>query len=123
MKVGTVSADLEAKTRVAIVGAKGKKRSMEALVDTGFNGYLTLPKRIINSLKLLWRSREVVVLADGSKVDCDLFEGKVRWAGQTRRVVIHSASASPLLGMEILQGRQLSIEVVKGGSVTTKALK
>ena len=47
MNVGTVSTDLEAVTEVTVRGPGGEEKRVEAVVDTGYGGTLTLPARLI----------------------------------------------------------------------------
>lgn len=46
----------------------------------------------------------------------------VDWNGQSRRVEVEAAEAQPLLGMALLQGSELRIQVVPGGSVSIAVL-
>ncbi len=39
---------------------------MEAIIDTGFNGFLTLPPALVAALGLPWLCRQQGQLADGS---------------------------------------------------------
>ena len=44
------------------------------IVDTGFNGWLTLPADIILKLGLIWKDSDRMTLADGTEILCDVFE-------------------------------------------------
>lgn len=43
MITGVVSTDLEATIRLRVQGPCGQQREIEVVIDTGFNGSLTLP--------------------------------------------------------------------------------
>ena len=49
---GTVTLDCEAVIPVSILGKTGGVERIEALVDTGFNGFVALPRTLISRLKL-----------------------------------------------------------------------
>ena len=41
---GVVNARLEAVLSLSLLGPAGQAREVDVVVDTGFNGYLTLPR-------------------------------------------------------------------------------
>ena len=61
-------------------------------------------------------------LADGSESVFDIYEATVDWDGETRRVPVDEAETAPLIGMSLLEGYELTVQVQRGGSVTVKAL-
>jgi Fe2+ transport system protein FeoA len=52
----------------------------------------------------------------------NVFEASVIWDGQMRSIEINESAAEPLVGMGLLEGYELNIQGVAGGSVTIKAL-
>ena len=53
MLTGRVTSDKEAVLPIEVLGANGRAYGIEAgIIDTGFNGFLTLPKRVIEDLDL-----------------------------------------------------------------------
>ena len=123
MIAGVVTADREAIIRLAVRGPTGLEQEVEAVVDTGFDGWLSLPPTLIAQLKLQWRRRGRAQLADGSECVFDIYEGTVVWDGGMRRIAVDEASTAPLVGMALLDGYELNIQVRNGGSVTIKALQ
>src|SRR5438105_15966133 len=65
MIAGVVQSD-EGRIRLKVKGPKGE-REVEAIVDTGFTAYLTLPPPLIAALGLQWQRVESFTLADGSE--------------------------------------------------------
>jgi predicted aspartyl protease len=63
----TVNDEHEAVIQIVVIGPKGQRRQIEAVVDTGFNGHLSLPASLIKKLGLPWRRRAIAELADGSR--------------------------------------------------------
>ena len=59
---GIVNAYHEATIRLTVRGTDGREQEVEAILDTGFNGSLTLPADIIAALGLAWRTRGLVTL-------------------------------------------------------------
>ncbi len=56
-------------------------------------------------------------LADGSEVPFDTYQVTVLWEGQMREVFADEADTTPLVGMLLLDGCDLSIQVRNGGHV------
>jgi len=46
----------------------------------------------------------------------------VLWDGEVRRIPVHEAETTPLIGMSLLQGYELTVQVQAGGNVTVRAL-
>ena len=108
--------------RVSVWGPQQRKLAVEAVVDTGFNDYLTLPIQAIDSLELELKEVVEAQLADGSFVNLPIYVGWVEWLGDERRVAICAAEGDPLLGMALLHGSKLTIEAVPGGQVIIENL-
>ena len=122
MIVGEVNALPEAVVRLAVRGPGGHEREIEAVVDTGYTGALTLPAMLISELALPFSSLTRALLADGSETICAAHEANVRWGSLVRRILVHAADVDPLLGMALLQGYELRIEVIEGGRVSIREL-
>lgn len=122
MMTGSVNADLEALLRLTVRDASGRPKDVEAVIDTGFNGFLTLPPALIAALGLPWLCRQQGQLADGSVQAFDVYVATVDWDGQPRSVEVEAADAQPLIGMALMQASELRIQVVPGGSVTIAGL-
>lgn len=122
MMNGAVDAHYDAIVRLPVQGPQGQQEEINAVVDTGFNGWLTLPPATIAQLGLPFRRRGRAFLADGSESIFDIYEGTVIWDGQPQRIAVDEADADPLIGMRLLAGFELIIEVVAGGQVTIRAL-
>lgn len=69
MTTGQVTGDLEAVVRVMVVGSDERQEFVDAVLDTGFTGSLTLPPSRVAALGLLWSMRQQSILADGSAID------------------------------------------------------
>lgn len=95
---------------------------VDAVVDTGFTGHLTLPAGTVEALELPIVGSAESILADGSLVLEDVCLARVLWHGGERPVRVLVADATPLLGMSLLRGSELRIEAVDGGEVEIRRL-
>ena len=108
--------------RLTICGFRGRRQEIEAVVDTGYTGWLTLPPTVIRALNLRWRTFGRGTLADGSVSLFDVYQGKVLWDGRIRPVFVDEFDATPLVGMGLLKGFELNMQVRARGKVTIKRL-
>jgi clan AA aspartic protease len=122
MMTGTVNADLEALLPLTVRHADGRAHDVEVVIDTGFNGFLTLPPALVSVLGLQWLCRQQGQLADGSVQVFDVYVAKVDWHGQSRSVEVEAADTQPLIGMALMQGSELRVQVMPGGSVIIAGL-
>ncbi len=122
MITGVVTHRREAVIRLRVRGPAGQDQEIEAIIDTGFDGWLSLPSSIVGQLGLVWRQRGRALLADGSECVFDIYEATVDWDGQMRRIPVDAAETFPLIGMSLLEGYELSVEVQPGGTVTLRPL-
>lgn len=96
---------------------------VDAVIDTGFSGFLTLPSNIIAALDLTWKGRDVATLGDGTSCIFDVYIASVIWDGHYRPIDINESETVLLIGMQLLRGYDLRIRTIEGGIVTIEALK
>ncbi|MFV1967353.1 MAG: clan AA aspartic protease [Pirellulaceae bacterium] len=118
MITGLVTVHREAVIRLVVRGPGDGELGIDAVIDTGFDGWLSLPPSLISRLGLPWRQRGRALLADGSESVFDTYEGIVVWDGHPRRVAVDEADTAPLIGMSLLGGYELTVQVRSGGNVT-----
>jgi clan AA aspartic protease len=122
MITGYVTPRHEAMVTLEVCGPGGHAQQVEALIDTGFDGFLTLPTAAIRAFALPFLDIQEAILADGSSAFCNTYQATVLWDGQPRVVEVQAVEGIPLLGMAMLAGNTLTIQVVDGGRVTIEAL-
>jgi clan AA aspartic protease len=120
---GRLDSQREALISLPLRGVRGEGQAIEAMIDTGYNGFLTLPPDLIEELNLSFLRSSRAILGDGSTVEFDIHEGTVIWSDRLRRIPIDTADVSPLLGMGLLYAHELKMEVVEGGEVLIRALR
>ena len=122
MITGVVTDDRQAVIQVTVRGPAGQTQEIEAIIDTGFDGWLSLPPSLVVRLGLVWRRRGRALLADGSESVFDIYEATVDWDGKIQRIPVDEAETAPLIGMSLLEGYELNIQVQPGGNVMVKTL-
>jgi len=122
MIVGSVGYGGDAVVCVRVRGPRSTPVEFQTVVDTGFNDWLTLSRRDIEELALPFREEGRYTLADGSETASRVFAAEVEWLGRWRRVLVVEMDGGPLLGMAMLRGFFLGIEVIDGGRVEIRPL-
>lgn len=117
MVEGVVNARLEAVVKLSVSGPSGRMREIEAVVDTGFTEFLTVTPALAAELELKLVTVNKLMLADGSSTEFDVLNVSVTWDGRQRDIEVHKSDSFPLIGMGLLHGHRLSVDVVEGGSV------
>ena len=73
MITGKVTANREVVIEIEVAGPAQQLRRTQAVIDTGYNGYLTLPRQLVSALKLPFAGHRRGTLADGRTVLLDVF--------------------------------------------------
>ena len=121
MMQGRVNQSCEATLSIVIKSNK-TTQLVDAVVDTGFSGFLTLPSDLISTLGLSWQGRDAATLGDGTSCTFEVYMGSVIWDGQYKEIYINESETVPLIGMRLLRGYELRIQATEGGVVTIEAL-
>jgi clan AA aspartic protease len=122
MIYGVVNINSEAMISLVIMNESRQTQVIDAVIDTGYTGFLSLPSEIIIALNLPWTGIDRGTLGDGSEVTFEVYTAKVIWDGQYRNIPVNEAETDPLIGMSLLYGYDLRIQVVEGGTIRIEAL-
>jgi clan AA aspartic protease len=122
MIIGVVNAEFEPIISLSIRRSDGKFFTQDAIVDTGFNGWLSLPSDLITELNLQWKRRGRAILGDGSECVFNIYEAVLVWDGNLLRIPVDEADSEPLVGMSLMEGYQLMVQVFEGGRVELSKL-
>jgi clan AA aspartic protease len=112
----------EGRIRLRVKGLQRREQEVEAVIDTGFTAALTLPATLIQALGLRWQTVERGRLADGSECVFDVYEAKVIWDGKVRQILVNEADSEPLVGMRLLKGHELKMQVRYRGKISIRRL-
>ena len=112
----------EGRIRLKVRGPRRQEHEIEAVIDTGSTASLSLSPALVAALGLRWKSLGRGILADGSECLFDVYVAKVLWDGKERRVLVEEADTDPLVGMALLSGYELRMQVRSRGKVTLKRL-
>ena len=119
---GFVNDDLEAIITLKIGNNNDTVYEQSAIIDTGFNGWLSLPPYIINQLELPWKRRGRATLGDGSECIFDVYQATIIWDEKLLIIPIDEAESEPLLGMSLMKGYKLTVDAIAGGLVKLEKL-
>ena len=117
MKIGFVqlgAGGLIPTVPIEVKGETEAPKTVNALLDSGFTGAVSLPLRVVEDLKLKWSGEHSVTLADASEVSVDLYEGIVDFAGGQYRCAILSTGDVPTVGIHLMQEARICFEAVPG---------
>lgn len=114
---GLVNPFLQAVITVTVQGVNGLQHDYSATIDTGFSGFLTLPSIVIVALGLPFIDMEHYTLGDGSDIEMRLHRAVIHWDGRARTILVVEANDDSLVGMEMLEGHTLFVDVQDGGEV------
>ena len=81
---GVVNAASEAIITISLQGSESRTREIEAVVDTGYSGFLTLPSVLVDDLGLPFAYMGQAFLANDAEVDFDVHYVTVLWDGTER---------------------------------------
>ena len=118
---GVVNDAYEAVVALSLQGPEGQVQDIEAVIDTGYSGFLTLPTTLVMELELPFAYVGRAFLANDDEVSFDVHDVTVLWDGQPRHVKADATGSTPLVGMLLLDRHALNIEVESGGRVVIQA--
>lgn len=72
MITGIVNANREPTIQLRVCGPDRQEQEIEAIIDPGFNGFLTLPPTLVAALDLPRLGRGRAILANGSEAVFDI---------------------------------------------------
>ena len=93
---GFVNARYEPVISIPLQGPSGLAQEIEAVADTGHNGYITLPPGLVAELGLTLQSEGWATLANGSVETFDIYGVTMLWGGQPRYVDADAVGPTPL---------------------------
>lgn len=122
---GAVDANArEARLFLTVYGDNALSESISFLIDTGATVAMLLPQETIDRLNLpLADDDEIeITVADGANARCRIYVASIVWHHRVREIEAVNLGSTPLIGMGLLRGSNLSIDATPGGIVTVTEL-
>ena len=108
---------------VAIADSSGRLWPVEAIIDTGFVGDIALPPNIIRRLELIRMDSMNFVLAHGESARLNRYQGSLLWHDRLRNIAVTEAYDVPLIGIRLLSGSRVTMDVSPGGEVLREEIR
>ena len=102
---------------IVVRGFGGESVQFAALIGTGFSGAVGLRPEDAQTLNLMPSGSATTTLADDSQKVTDTYFAVVDWDGVSTLTEVIADDAVPLVGMKLLTGYNLSVDVTDGGTV------
>ncbi len=109
---------LQARLNVAFRLPNRPDVQIEFVVDTGFEGALTLPPAAVAALQLPFLQEMSANLANDESVKVDVHVATIVWGADERDVTVLSMGNRPLLGTTLMQACHLGVDFADGGAVS-----
>ena len=104
--------------RLLVFGTQGQIHEVEAVFDTGYNSFLTLPPDLIEVLGLPHTGETKIKLSDGSVHTVLTYDADVMTDKRLSHIEIDAAERVPLAGMRLFDGYDAEIRIKVNGSLS-----
>ncbi|MEG3974255.1 aspartyl protease [Microcoleus sp. herbarium8] len=100
---------------IELIADNGLELPVDALLDTGFSGWLAMNDQDLEGLDWIYVKQEKMRTAKG-EFNFDLYAGKVRLEGQEFDIPVHVGAGVPefLIGRQLLKNRRLVVDISAG---------
>jgi len=100
---------------ISLIADNGLELPVDALLDTGFSGWLAMDIQDLEGLDWTYVDKETMRTAKG-EFDFDLYAGKMRIEGQEFDIPVHVGAGVPevLIGRQLLKNRRLVVDISAG---------
>lgn len=116
MIVGIIE-QYECVIELGILDHENIAHTVGAVLDTGYNGCLTLPSEMIDQLGLEKRGERQAMLADGTIFTASQYKAVIYWHEERRSSSVTQTAGDVLAGTQLLWNSRLTVDFVEGGSV------
>ena len=112
---GTFGDEDELFFEIELITDNGLELPVDALLDTGFSGWLAMNDQDLDGLDWTYVKQEKMRTAKG-EFNFDLYAGKVRLEGQEFDIPVHVGAGVPefLIGRQLLKNRRLVVDISAG---------
>ena len=95
---------------------------IEFIIDTGFDGDLSLPQSVVNQLQTAEAEYRWIQAAAGKATPTSACEVVLDWYDEERITEVIILENAPLLGVGLMEGSLLQAEMQTGGEVSLEPL-
>ena len=120
---GIVSSTRWPTINLLILDVDGHEGEIEARIDSGFSDDLILPRSVIARLGLKRVDRSNFRIGDNSTAIFSTYAAMIRWQGELRQIIVLESEVSPVLGVGLLWGNNLSVDFRHYGDVRVTELE
>ncbi len=113
--------DRFARITLSLRGLDGPLR-VEFLVDTGFDGDLSLPLSLVSRMETSYAASRRVRLADGYESNQDYRQIMLSWDEDTIPIEVLVIETNPLIGVLLMEDYLLQAEMQEEGEVSLEPL-
>ena len=112
---GTFGDEDELFFEIELIADNGLELPVDALLDTGFSGWLAINDQDLDGLDWTYVKQEKMRTAKG-EFNFDLYAGKMRIEGQEFDIPVHVGAGVPevLIGRQLLKNRRLVVDISAG---------
>jgi len=122
MMASAVTSRFEAVLNVDMEAPDGRSETLSAVIDTGFGGFIALPLELIAKMGLRLAGGDGLVLADGNEASFRVCDIVVHWHERPLLARVQEADAEALIGMALLRGSRLTMDIIQNGSLQIEAV-
>jgi predicted aspartyl protease len=123
MMTGKVNSKLQPTMSLSLIAPDGTEFELDALIDTGFSGDITLPIETIRQMGLTFYVQDVHTIGNNQDVAFNFYTGaKVYWHQKDVDVLVMEVEGESYMGMELLSGSSLFVEAKPNGKVRVREL-
>jgi len=123
MIAGRVNRYLDATAPLVVRGPNHATATLGFTIDTGFDGSVCLPPEQVAALQLVPLGTQLVILGDGSEAELAMYEAAVEWHGRLVLVPALEVEGGALLGMALLHGSRMTMDIVENGPLQIEPLR
>ncbi len=114
MLKGIVNLSGEPLVKTILLSINGRQYGHDAIIDTGFNGSLSIPEKLAKRYQWKWAGYESYEVATGDIVQQNIYLGYIAWFGKNQEVyAVSTHSRDILIGTSLLVSQKLTINFKK----------
>ena len=123
MVVGQITAAREIVFRLAVFDRHEEAHEFRVILDTGFDGYLTLPPTVADALGLPEIEQRRIFVGGDQEELVAVYKAAIEWDGQRRDITVYGLETQPVIGMALIYGYDVHFHAIDGGVATLIALQ